>query len=117
MQDGIIIYAKFLSSWGVDGDAVTLARVLHDWDDAPAFRLLSHARRALPYGGRLFVVEMMLPEGGSAGGLCDLHLLAATGGRERTVSEYIVLLDRAGFAFDGVHRLPALPSIVVGVAR
>ena len=109
--------ADLFGPWGVECDAVILARVLHDWDDAPALRLLRHARRALPSGGRLFVVEMMLPEGGSAGGLCDLHLLAVTGGRERTVSEYAALLDQAGFAFDGVRRLPALPSIVVGVAR
>ena len=103
--------------WGMEGDAVVLARVLHDWDDAPALRLLRRARHALPSGGRLFVVEMVLVEGGSAGGLCDLHLLVATGGRERTASEYAALLDRAGFAFHGVRRLPALPSIVVGVAR
>ena len=103
--------------WGIEGDAVVFARVLHDWDDAPALRLLRRAHRALPSGGRLFVVEMVLAEGGAAGGLCDLHLLVATGGRERTASDYAALLDRAGFAFDGVRRLPALPSIVVGVAR
>ena len=109
--------ADLFSPWGVEGDVVILARVLHDWDDVPALRILRHARRALPAGGRLFVVEMMLPEGGSTGGLCDLHLLAVTGGRERTASEYATLLDRAGFAFHGVRRLPALPSVVVGLAR
>lgn len=103
--------------WGVEGNAVVLARVLHDWDDILALRLLRHARRALPAGGRLFVVEMVLAEGGSAGGLCDLHLLAVNGGRERTASEYATLLDRAGFAFDGVHPLPALPAVVVALAR
>ena len=60
---------------------------------------------------------MVLVEGGSAGGLCDLHLLVATGGRERTASEYATLLDQAGFAFHGVRRLPALPAVVVGLAR
>ena len=103
--------------WGVEGDAVVLARVLHDWDDIPALRLLRRARRALPAGGRLFVVEMVLAEGGSTGGLCDLHLLAVNGGRERTASEYATLLDRAGFAFEGVRRLPALPAVVAGLAR
>ena len=116
--DGVTFRAADLfGPWGVEGDAVTLARVLHDWDDAAALRILRRARRALPVGGRLFVVEMALPEGGSAGGLCDLHLLVATGGRERTASEYATLLDVAGFAFHGVRRLPALPSVVVGLAR
>ena len=109
--------ADLFGPWGVEGDAVVFARVLHDWDDAPALRLLRHARHALPSGGRLFVVEMVPVEGGSAGGLCDLHLLVATGGRERTASEYATLLDRTGFAFHDVRRLPALPSVVEGVAR
>lgn len=38
-------------------------------------------------------------------------------GRERTASEYATLLERAGFAFDGVRRLPVLPAVVVGLAR
>lgn len=103
--------------WGIEGDAVILARVLHDWDDASALRLLHRARRALPPGGRVFVIEMVLPEDGAAGGLCDLHLLAVTGGRERTVSEYAALLDRAGFDQGGLRRLPGLPSIIVGVRK
>lgn len=103
--------------WDVEGEVVILARVLHDWDDGPAVCVLQQARSALASGGRVYVVEMVLPEDGPAGGLCDLHLLAVTGGRERTASEYVVLLDRAGFAFDGVRRLPTLPSIVVGLAK
>ena len=103
--------------WDIGGDAVILARVLHDWDDTPALRLLHQARRALPSGGRVFVVEMVLPEDGVAGGLCDLHLLAVTGGRERTASEYAALLDRAGFVHGGQRRLPGLCSIVVGVRK
>ena len=109
--------ADLFAPWNVEGDAVILARVLHDWDDDPALRLLRHARQALPSGGRLFAIEMMLPEDGAAGSLCDLHLLAATGGRERTASQYAALFDRAGFAWDGVRRLPVLPSVVAGVAK
>ena len=101
----------------VEGDVVILARVLHDRDDEPALRLLRHARRALPSGGRVYVVEMVLSEDGAAGGLCDLHLLAVTGGRERTASEYAALLDRAGFVHDRTRQLPGLPSVVVGTRK
>ena len=101
--------------WDVEGDAVILGRVLHDWDDDPALRLLHQARCALPSGGKLFVVEMMMSEAGAAGGLCDLHLLAVTGGRERTACEYEALLNRAGFEHGGLRQLPGLPAIVVGV--
>jgi hypothetical protein len=105
------------SSWGIEADAVVLARVLHDWADPEASRILRHAREALPLGGRLFIVEMLLSETGFAGALCDLHLLVATGGKERAESAYRKLLDDAGFALSEVRRIPALPAILVGVAQ
>ena len=109
--------ADLFGPWDIEGDAVILARVLHDWDDGPALRLLRNAHRALLPGGRLFVIEMILPEDDPAGALCDLHLLAVTGGRERTRSEYAALLGLAGFALVGVGLLPGVPSVIVGEAR
>ena len=103
--------------WGVEADIVTMARVLHDWDDSRALELLRRARGALSRGGRLFAVEMLLAEHGGAGGLCDLHLLVATGGKERTASEYGSLLNAGGFDVEEVRRLPALPSIIAATAR
>ena len=103
--------------WRIEADAVVLARVLHDWNDSDALRILHHARAALSPGGRLFIVEMVIPEGGIAGSLCDLHLLMATGGQERTAEEYKTLMERSGFAFSEVHPLIALPSVIEGVTR
>ena len=109
--------ADLFAPWEVEGDAVILARVLHDWDDDRALGILRRARGAVPPGGLLFVVEMVLPEEGAAGSLCDLHLLTVTGGRERTIAEYAALLAGAEFEYGGVRRSPALPSVLVGVAR
>ncbi|MDI7267221.1 MAG: methyltransferase [Myxococcota bacterium] len=107
--------ADLFEPWGVSGDAVVFSRVLHDWDDERARVLLRRAHAALPAGGRGFIIEMLLPEGGGFGGLCDLHLLAVTGGRERTGTEYGDLLRATGFEPHQIVRLPALPSVVVGV--
>lgn len=103
--------------WGIEADAVVLARVLHDWNDSDALSILRHARATLSPGGRLFIVEMVIPVDGVAGSLCDLHLLMATGGQERTAAEYTSLMERSGFAFSDVRQLSALPSVIVGVAR
>lgn len=108
---------ELFQPWDVTGDVVVMGRVLHDWDDAAATTLLHHARAALRPGGRLFIIEMVLPEHGVAGALCDLHLLMATGGRERSLSAYTALLDAAGLDLESVRRLSALPSVLVGVAR
>lgn len=103
--------------WGLEADAVVLARILHDWDDISCRQILRQARAVLPPGGKVFVIEMTISEGGVAGGLCDLHLLMATGGQERTVSEYEKLLEEEGFDLREVRNLQALPSVLVGVAR
>lgn len=109
--------ADLFSPWDIEADAVVMARVLHDWNDDDARRLLNRAREALPVGGRLYIVEMVRSESSSAGSLCDLHLLVVTGGKERTESEYAELLANADFELEEVRRIAALPSIIVGVAR
>lgn len=104
------------SPWETSADVVVLARVLHDWDDERARLILRRARASLRKGGRVCVVEMLMHERGVAGALCDLHLLAVTGGRERTASEFGELLDATGFSLDAVRPTCSLTSVVVGVA-
>lgn len=107
--------ADLFEPWGLTADVVLLSRVLHDWEDDAAVRILSRAHAALSPGGRVFVLEMLLDEGSAAGALCDLHLLVVTGGRERTRQDLERLLHSTGFRVEGVRALPALPSLLVGV--
>lgn len=109
--------ADLFGPWGVQADVVLLARVVHDWDDARAVQILRSARDALRPGGRLFVVELVVQGDGAFGGLCDLHLLLATGGRERSEAEYARLFDAAGFDLTGVRSSPSVPSVLVGAPR
>ncbi len=109
--------ADLFEPWSAEADAVVVARVLHDWNDEAALRLLRNARSVLGAGGRLFAVEMVLAEDGFGGGLCDLHLLVVTGGRERTAGQFRKLFADAGFDLVDVKHTTALPSILTGVAR
>ena len=102
--------------WRVVADAVVMSRIIHDWDDEGALKILKQARDVLSLNGRIFLIELLIPESGVAGSLCDLHLLMATGGQERTRSEYDKLLSLAGFRLEEVRSLVALPSILIGVA-
>ncbi len=111
------ISADFFEPLSLDADLVLLARVIHDWEDEKAVHILRNVRRALPKGGRVYLIEMLVDDDGTCGGLCDLHLLLATGGRERTAKEYGALLNEAGFYLDDVRTISALPSVLVGVAR
>lgn len=109
--------ADLFAPWPCAPDAVLLARVLHDWDDDAATRLLRRARAALRSDGRLFIIEMLRRPGEPNGALCSLHLLAVSGGRERTLEQYSALLDAAGFTVENVSPLPSLVSMVCARVR
>lgn len=82
-------------------DAYLLSRVIHDWDDSHAARILANCRKAMPDHGRLLVVEAILPRRAReapAAIRMDLHMMILFGGRERTEQEYRRLLADAGLA-------------------
>lgn len=84
------------------GDAYTLARVLHNWNDDNAVAILRRVHAVLPPHGRVIVLEEFLPEeadpaGRSAAGLVDLLMLVTMEGHDRTEHEYRELLVKAGF--------------------
>ncbi|MGI9311226.1 MAG: methyltransferase [bacterium] len=99
------------ADWGITADAVLLARVLHDWSDRCAARILANAHRALPRGGKLCIVEAA---GEQPQAMLSLHLLAIGGGRDRTRKEYQDLMTESGFAPISHHRLTPSACLLVG---
>lgn len=102
-------------------DAYVLSRVLHDWDDGDAGRILRTCRAAMRPDSVLVVVEAILRERAvddPEAVRMDLHMLVLLGGRERRVAEYEALLAASGLrlAADvatsaGVHVLEARPVL------
>lgn len=74
-----VIVLDLFTRWPVVCDVVVLVRVIHDWADEDAGRILASARLALRPGGRLAIIDFVRPDDGFRGALCDLHLLAANG--------------------------------------
>lgn len=99
-------------------DAYLLMEVLHDWTDADAAKILRAVRRAAPGGARVLIVEALVSEapGPEFGKTLDIIMLALTGGRERTESEYRKLLAAAGFELERVVATRSHYSIIEAVA-
>lgn len=92
-------------------DLVTLVRVLHDHDDAPALALLRAVHAALPPGGRLLIAEPMAGTPGArpvGDAYFGWYLWAMGSGRPRTPAEIRAMLRDAGFASSRLLRT-ALP--------
>lgn len=90
---------SFFESVPEGGDAYLLKTIIHDWDYDSSLAILRNIRAAMAPGGKLLLIEMVLPEGAPwhPGMLLDLEMLVTVGGRERTASEYTELLAAAGF--------------------
>ncbi len=89
-------------------DLVVLGWILHDWGDEQSERLLRSCFEALPSGGEILLLEMVLDDDRSGPllpSLMALNMLVATHGRERTFGEFAALLERAGFKDARHHRL------------
>lgn len=83
-------------------DAHVLKSTVHDWSDEDATRILATCRRAMDSGGRVLLVERVLPTVLPA--RVDHHAVrhqlagpVIMGGQERTAEEFQKLLEAAGF--------------------
>ena len=70
----------------------------------------------MPVGGSLYVVEIAPDEVTGSGGLLDLNMLVMTGGRERTVEEFKVLLTEQASVCGTWSRPETVNSLIVAEA-
>ena len=85
-----------------EGDLYVLKHILHDWNDEQAKTILRNCVRAMRPGGRVAIVEMVIPDDGqpSPAELMDLNMLVMLPGQERTRREYEALLADSGLRFE-----------------
>jgi hypothetical protein len=94
------VVGDFFDAVPAGAGAYLLSRVIHDWHDDDARRILATCRAAMPDGARLLLVEAILPEravDGPEAIRMDLHMLVLFGARERTAAQFSDLLAGAGF--------------------
>ena len=95
------------------GDAYILKRILHDWTDDVCVTILENIRRAMNPGGKVLVVDCVIPPGNDphGGKILDVLMMSALPGFERTQAEFAAIFKRAGFKLFRVIAAPALLSI------
>ena len=96
----------------IQADACILKRVIHDWPDDDAIKILVNCRRVIDPSGRVVVVEPVISDLTSA--LMDLSLLPF-GGRERTTNDYERLFSAAGLKVARIVPVTGFASIVEGM--
>lgn len=109
----------FFQSAPAGADAYILKHIIHDWSDEECLTILRHCRAGMTAGGKVLIVEMVIPERNvpSVSKFLDLQMLLFLTGRERTEAEYRALLDRAGFDLTRIVPTPSPYSVIEGARR
>ena len=87
-----------------EADLIVLKLIIHDWDDAHAEAILNNCAAALRPGGKVVLVEGVVPDDPNQPllPLLDLHMHVILGGHERTAAEFGALLASAGLRLERI---------------
>lgn len=109
----------FFQSVPTGGDAYIMKHIIHDWNDEQCITLFQNCRKAMAEGGKVLVVEMIVPEGNepSPAKFLDLQMLQYLPGCERTENEYKELFDKAGLKLTKIIPTMSPFSIIEGVSQ
>jgi hypothetical protein len=112
-----LVGGSFLEQSPPPAEIYLLKHVLHNWDDATCLVILGNLAGGLERGGKLLLLENVLPEDDLKTPLpqamLDLYMLAVLGGRERKLSEYVELLEGSGWVFSRrLFNRPGAPDIL-----
>lgn len=111
-----LVEGDFFDEVPAGGDVYVLQRIVHDWDDDRAGRVLANCRRAMGDGAELLLVEKLMPERAEQAPAVvrlDLDMLVEVGGCQRTEAEYGALSDGAELTLPRVVAADAETSILV----
>ena len=115
-----VVEGDFFEGVPEGADTYVMKSVVHDWPDARATGILGNCRKALRAGGRLILIERLMPARANDAPdtvRVDLHMLAVTGGRERSEAEYRQLLETAGFSLRSIVASRSPFCVIEGVPR
>ena len=111
----------FFRSVPSGGGLYLLSHIIHNWDDQRSGHILANCRAAMSRPAKLLILEQVLPErfepspAAVQAAMADLHMLAITGGQERTAAEYGRLLGAAGFTLGAVTATAVAESLIEAV--
>ena len=97
-------------------DAYLLRHVVHDWSDEDAAAILRNCRSAMRPGGKILIVEIVVPAGNDPSFAKWMDLMMVTyGGKERSEKQYRSLFSQAGLQLTRIVPTRAGISVIEGV--
>jgi SAM-dependent methyltransferase len=111
-----VVGGNFLERVPGGADAYLLRHVVHDWSDEDAAAILRNCRSAMKPGGKILVVEIVVPAGNDPSFAKWMDLMMVTyGGKERSEKQYRSLFSQAGLQLTRIVPTSAGISVIEGV--
>jgi len=112
-----VVAGSFFEAVPPGADTYLMRHIIHDWDDEKSITILRNCGQAMGNGGKLLVVEGVVPPGNepSVSKFFDLAMMALPGGMERTEEEYRQLFEAAGFQLTRIVPTRTWVSVLEGV--
>ena len=92
--------ANFFEPLPIKADAIILSRVLHDWDDENATKILVNCHNALNQNGHLIIIESLQDKIPTPA--LSLNMQIICGSYERTSSQFQELLQKNNFTLKNI---------------
>ena len=108
------VVGNFMNEVPEGGDLYILKRILHDWNDEDAEKILQNCRKAITDQGRLILIEPAIVEANHDFDslASDLLMLVLLNGKERNEIEYKDILNKTGFRLKTIIKTRSLEKII-----
>ncbi|MGH9865854.1 MAG: methyltransferase [Candidatus Acidiferrales bacterium] len=117
MERCTLASGDMFSSVPAGADAYIMKHIIHDWPDELCMKILQACRKGLNPGGKLLVVDDVVPPGNDfyLGKFLDLQMLIFPSGKERTEKQFRELFAAAGWKLSRVVPTATPICIVEGI--
>ena len=109
------IAGDFFDDISQQADTIILSRILHDWNDDNACKILKNIKKSLTKGGKLLLFETIVPDSFDTdiGITLNFNLLVCAGGKERTMQEFQNLLKKVNLEIIEVKKTSGIISLII----
>ena len=85
-------------------DLYTMKWIMHDWSDDECVQILQNCYNAMPKGAKVLIIDAVIPDDSlnkpHIAKLLDIVMMACLTGKERSLSEFKIIIERAGLQFN-----------------
>lgn len=97
-----------------NADLYVLKRILHDWNDHDCITILKNCSHAMTESSYLLIIDAIVSQENVRDFTkdIDMAMMVLFGGKERTKTEWISLLEKADLQLVDIYSTPSLLSII-----